>query len=79
VEIRDNGPGLSGRRIEALCAPFYSTKAEGMGMGLAICRSILESHQGTLDAVDGPLGGAWFSMGLPAERAAGSERAGAPT
>jgi len=80
VEIRDNGPGLMGRRIEALCAPFYSTKAEGMGMGLAICRSILESHQGTLDAVDGPLGGAWFSMGLPADRSGspGDAGSGAP-
>ncbi|HEY4068728.1 MAG TPA: PAS domain S-box protein [Burkholderiaceae bacterium] len=62
IEVRDNGPGLQGRRIEALCAPFYSTKAEGMGMGLAICRSILEAHQGVLDASDAPGGGAAFSI-----------------
>lgn len=67
IEVRDNGPGLQGRRIEALCAPFYSTKAEGMGMGLAICRSILEAHQGALDAVESPGGGAWFSMTLPVD------------
>jgi two-component system sensor histidine kinase DctS len=67
IDVRDNGPGLQGRRLEALCAPFYSTKAEGMGMGLAICRSILEAHQGALDAVEAPGGGAWFSLTLPVD------------
>ena len=67
IDVRDNGPGLQGRRIEALCAPFYSTKVEGMGMGLAICRSILEAHQGALDAVESPGGGAWFSLTLPVD------------
>ncbi len=67
IDVRDSGPGLQGRRIEALCAPFYSTKSEGMGMGLAICRSILEAHQGALDATEAPGGGAWFSMTLPVD------------
>jgi two-component system sensor histidine kinase DctS len=67
IDVRDNGPGLQGRRIESLCAPFYSTKTEGMGMGLAICRSILEAHQGALDATEAPGGGAWFSMTLPVD------------
>ena len=69
IDVCDNGPGLQGRRIEALCAPFYSTKTEGMGMGmgLAICRSILKAHQGALDAVEAPAGGAWFSMPLPVD------------
>jgi two-component system sensor histidine kinase DctS len=67
IDVVDNGPGLQGRRIEALCAPFYSTKAEGMGMGLAICRSIVEAHQGALDATEAPGGGAWFSMTLPVD------------
>ncbi len=64
IDVRDNGPGLQGRRAEALCAPFYSTKRDGMGMGLAICRSILEAHQGVLDAVEAPGGGAWFTLSL---------------
>ncbi|WP_428422510.1 sensor histidine kinase [Methylibium sp.] len=66
IDVRDNGPGLQGRPVEALCAAFYSTKREGMGMGLAICRSIVEAHHGALDASDVPGGGACFSLTLPA-------------
>src|SRR5207244_3153814 len=62
LDVSDNGPGLNGRGVEQLCAPFYSTKSEGMGMGLAICRSILEVHRGAIDAGDAPGGGARFSF-----------------
>jgi two-component system sensor histidine kinase DctS len=65
LDIDDSGPGLKGRSIEDLCMPFYSTKADGMGMGLAICRSIIEAHIGALDAGRSPLGGARFSFTLP--------------
>ncbi|WP_348223870.1 ATP-binding protein [Escherichia coli] len=68
IDVQDNGPGLAGRRVEQLCAPFYSTKADGMGMGLAICRSIVEAHQGVLDACDAAAGGALFSFSLPLSR-----------
>jgi len=68
IDVCDAGPGLQGRRIDALCAPFYSTKGDGMGMGLAICRSIMEAHQGALDAQDRPEGGACFSFTLPVWR-----------
>lgn len=65
VVVTDNGEGLKGRGIEALCAPFYSTKAEGMGMGLAICRSIIELHYGALDAEEAAGGGAVLSFTVP--------------
>ncbi|MEX8493457.1 sensor histidine kinase [Sphaerotilus sp.] len=64
IDIDDNGPGLRGHTIETLCAPFYSTKADGMGMGLAICRSVIEAHHGAMDASASPLGGARFSFTL---------------
>jgi two-component system sensor histidine kinase DctS len=65
VAVTDNGPGLQGRTSEQLFAPFFSTKPEGMGMGLAICRSIVELHYGVIDAQDAPEGGAMFEFSLP--------------
>ena len=72
IDVTDNGPGLGGRTIRELCTAFYSTKVEGMGMGLAICRSVIEAHGGALDAAESPLSftphGAQFSLTLPAFR-----------
>jgi two-component system sensor histidine kinase DctS len=65
MDVEDNGPGLNGRAVEQLSAPFYSTKADGMGMGLAICRSVIEVHHGGMDAGESNLGGARFSFTLP--------------
>jgi two-component system sensor histidine kinase DctS len=67
IAVSDNGPGLAGRTIETLWAPFFSTKREGMGMGLSICRSIVESHNGRLTASSVPTGGARFIFTLPIE------------
>ena len=69
VQVNDNGPGLGGQDIDALCAPFFSTKPEGMGMGLAICRSILQAHHGQLLAGSKPGGGACFSFSVPTRAA----------
>lgn len=65
VTVRDTGPGLQGRTIDMLCSTFYSTKSDGMGLGLGICRTIVESHGGTLVAEDAQGGGAQFSFSLP--------------
>lgn len=65
VDVDDNGPGLQGRGIDQLTTAFYSTKAEGMGMGLAICRSVIEAHHGGMEAGVGALGGARISFTLP--------------
>ncbi len=75
LEVTDNGPGLSGRDLATLCAPFYSTKHEsmGMGMGLAICRSIVEAHLGRFEADEAAGGGACFAVTLPLATVAAAE------
>jgi len=66
VEVRDSGPGIATPDVERLFEAFYTTKATGLGMGLSICRSIIQSHGGRLWATpndDGP--GASFRFSLP--------------
>ena len=48
VSIEDSGPGIDPENINRIFEPFYTTKSDGMGMGPAICRSIIEAHQGRL-------------------------------
>ncbi|MFL6629626.1 MAG: sensor histidine kinase, partial [Vitreoscilla sp.] len=71
LDVDDAGPGLRGRSVEQLVTPFYSTKPDGMGMGLAICRSIIEAHHGAFDATTSAFGGARFSFTLPLAAAGG--------
>jgi signal transduction histidine kinase len=65
VAVRDNGPGLPDDAIERVFEPFYTTKRDGMGLGLSICRSIVLAHDGTLEAARNPEGGMTFSVTLP--------------
>lgn len=67
VAVRDNGAGIADDIAERLFAPFFTTKPDGMGMGLNICRSIAEQHHGRLwfEAADG--GGTIFILKLPVE------------
>ncbi len=67
VEIGDQGHGLPEEDIERIFAPFYTTKQEGMGIGLAICRSIVEFHQGRLWVEPGREGGTRFRFTVPIE------------
>lgn len=68
VRLRDSGPGVDPKVAECLFEPFYTTKAEGMGMGLAICRSIIEAHGGRMWAGANEPRGAVFQFTLPLER-----------
>lgn len=63
--VIDRGQGIDAALYEKLFEPFYSTKAEGMGMGLNICRSIVEFHGGRLWAAPNPAGGTIFRFTLP--------------
>jgi signal transduction histidine kinase len=66
VEVRDSGPGLNAESLERLFDPFYTTKPSGMGMGLSICRSIVEAHGGRIWATANVPQGASFHFSLPA-------------
>ncbi len=66
VTVSDNGPGIDAADAERLFRPFFSTKRQGMGMGLAISRSIIEAHSGRLWAEPGAERGAVFHFTLPA-------------
>ena len=65
VVVRDSGPGLDSKSLERLFEPFYTTKPQGMGMGLAICRSLIEAHGGRLWATTNAPHGAVFQFTLP--------------
>ena len=65
VSVIDHGHGIAPDVAERLFSPFFSTKAEGMGMGLSICRTAIEFHGGTLTHADNPGGGTIFTFTLP--------------
>lgn len=67
VVVGDSGPGLGGKTIDELCTTFYTTKGDGLGLGLGICRAIVEAHHGRFTAHDRPEGGAEFRFNLPVE------------
>ena len=65
VSVHDSGPGLSPENIEHIFEPFYTTKQQGLGLGLSISRSIIEAHGGRLWAEPGEKAGATFRFTLP--------------
>jgi signal transduction histidine kinase len=69
IGVQDTGPGLSPETLSRLFEPFYTTKPNGMGMGLAICRSIVEAHGGRLWATACQPHGALFQFVIPARPA----------
>ncbi|HKR90664.1 PAS domain S-box protein [Novosphingobium sp.] len=65
VTVADSGPGLAPKAMEQLFQPFVTTKANGMGLGLSICRTIVEAHGGRIWAGTSGLGGTAFHFTLP--------------
>jgi signal transduction histidine kinase len=68
VAVRDFGPGLDPQSVDRLFKAFYTTKSDGLGMGLAICRSIIQAHGGRLWATANEPRGAVFQFTLLQER-----------
>jgi len=68
IEVQDSGTGIAPESLDSIFAPFVTSKPEGLGMGLSICRSIVERHGGTISAANNPDRGATFSITLPAMR-----------
>jgi C4-dicarboxylate-specific signal transduction histidine kinase len=64
ISISDSGGGIPSDKIQTVFAPFHTTKPEGMGIGLTICKSIIEAHGGKIWANNNPEGGAIFSLTL---------------
>ncbi len=67
VSVVDSGRGLQEANVDRLFEPFYTTKPDGMGMGLAICRSIISDHKGRLWATPNMPRGAVFQFALPSD------------
>ena len=68
VSLRDSGPGLDPKSLDRLFEAFYTTKAQGVGLGLAISRSIIEAHGGRMWAGANEPRGAVFQFTLPLQR-----------
>ena len=65
MQIRDSGPGIDPGNLEQVFEPYYTTKTSGVGMGLSICRSIINAHGGRLWAEANDFRGAVFQFILP--------------
>jgi two-component system sensor kinase FixL len=65
IDVEDTGPGLPAEATERIFEPFYTTKPDGLGIGLAISRSIVAAHGGALCAAANEAGGATFTVQLP--------------
>jgi C4-dicarboxylate-specific signal transduction histidine kinase len=65
INIKDNGPGINPATLPRLFDLYYTTKAHGMGIGLSICRTIIEAHRGNITGFNHPRGGACFQITLP--------------
>lgn len=70
IEISDTGPGISEENRDQLFEPLFTTKAKGTGLGLTLCREIIEGHGGTIVSMNKPKGGASFIIRVPKYRPA---------
>ncbi len=77
VAVRDAGVGIAAEHLGAVFEPFWTTRREGLGLGLAVCRSILQAHRGAISVEPNPDRGVTFRFQLPArDRSGGGGRSG---
>jgi signal transduction histidine kinase len=69
IQVRDNGPGIAAADLQKIFIPFFTTKAKGHGIGLALTHRIITQHGGTLTATNAPDGGALFTIKLATDDA----------
>jgi C4-dicarboxylate-specific signal transduction histidine kinase len=74
ISIEDSGTGVDREKMDTIFEPFFTTKSSGMGLGLWICRTIIESHNGRLTASPGIDHGSVFQVALPGGNAAANEQ-----
>jgi two-component system sensor kinase FixL len=72
LAVNDSGPGIADEHAERVFEPFFTTKSDGLGMGLAISRTIVEAHGGRLQGANDPAGGATFRVHLRTEATDGT-------
>ena len=65
ITVEDTGPGFDPMNVDRIFDPLFTTKSNGMGMGLSISRSIIQAHEGCLSASSGMGGGSVFTISLP--------------
>jgi signal transduction histidine kinase len=63
--VEDSGPGIDQNNVDKIFDPFFTTKRQGMGLGLSICRSIVEAHGGKLTVANGNSEGAIVQIVIP--------------
>jgi two-component system sensor histidine kinase HydH len=68
LKVTDNGPGIPHEKLASIFDPYFTTKAEGSGLGLWIAQQIVTAHGGSIQAQNGTSGGAVFAMALPIRR-----------
>jgi signal transduction histidine kinase len=69
ISIADTGPGIRPEQLKAVFEPGFSTRAGSPGLGLAVCRKIVEQHGGTIEATSRPAAGATFTLTFPLTQA----------
>ena len=74
LEVRDSGPGIQPAVMKQIFEPFFTTKERGIGLGLAVCRAIVQNHGGWITAANSPEGGAVFTVAFPAQQAVAGEK-----